>query len=232
VVEVYTPQRSSLWLGLLGMAGSSLLLSTMLTADDFWHPSVVAVRAVLGLGFGLSAWSVLRYLRKAVALGDGRVTFTHVVGRREFGLAEVVRARWRVSPPTLTLALPGGAEVVRFDDFRPGHRRRLIRFFRDGIDPGVQKGWSDALGRYADEAAEGDTRAAYDRGFRPTWRVPAAWAAAGLLSGAAHYVYLRPTGLAGPLGLMLLDGLVHGTLLGGLVFAGWAVAWWVGRPDP
>jgi hypothetical protein len=236
VVEVYTPQRSSLWLGLLGLVCSSLLMAILggsaSLPDDFWVPSFVAVWAVLGLGFGISAWFVLSYLREAVALGDGSVEFTHVVGRRQFALAEVVRALWRDSPPTLTMSLPGGAEVVRFEEFRPGHRRRLVHFFRDGLDPGVQEGWSDALERYADEVAEKETRAAYDRGFRPTWRVLVGGSTAGLLYGAANYAYRRLIGGEGPPVLMILDGLVSGTLLGGLFFAGLAVAWWVGRPDP
>jgi hypothetical protein len=238
VVEVYTPQRSSLLLGLLGLVGSSLLVAIpggpARTPEAFWDPSAVAVRAALGLGFGLSAWLVLRYLREDVALDDSRVVITRVVGRRGFKLAEVDRARWRDSPPTLTLGLPGGTVVVRFEDFWPGYRRRLIHYFRDGLGPGVQEGWSDALERYAVEVAEKDTPAAYDRSFRPTWRVLLAGAAAGLMCGAANLVYQWLLGwelLPGWAASMLLDGLVTGTLLGVLLFAGLAVAWWVGRPD-
>lgn len=226
--EVFTLRRFYLRAGLLSLAFYLMMLVAALL-DMFFEAAVdwFIDLMFVGLPSFMAAQSMLlvfAYFRESVTLDDGEVHITHVLGGRTITPPEVLRARWRLERPSLNLYLRDGREVLRFNNFRPDHRRRLINYFREHLSPQVQEGWSEALEHYAANVEMKESAGEYDKVyralFRGLWKAVFVGPVVGVACGLVLHFYAAHLGLTDLptwTGSLLLDWVARCTLATALV---------------
>lgn len=105
-----------------------------------WGPCM----ALYGGMFLLSVYILLAGMRMKVVIRGKQVTDVGVFRQKQFDLSQVTRAQWYARLPRLRVNTPGG--WVRFDFrlHRSEEARQLIQFFRNGLAPDTQEGWTPA----------------------------------------------------------------------------------------
>ena len=185
---------------------------------------------------GVFLCSLLGYFRESVLWSDLEVRITHVLGTRIIRFDDVVRACWCDSPPGLTLFWQGGREVIPLRFFRPRHRRHLVRFFRQRLALEVQEGWSEAVERFAIDAADKDLEKEEAGLFRNLRWLALAGFLLTVVCGSAFWVvgmYLARNnpGLLPSVNSIFLNQALNVTIFGVAVVVILRVLKWLFRPD-
>jgi hypothetical protein len=239
--EVFTQQRPNFYLGLCLSALFVFFLTFHLVGTccyydgppGNWIYLLLSGVLLYSAMLAVSVWLLLAYFRESICLEGDQVRFAHVVRRWTVTLSEVTRVRWRRNPLSLKLSWQGGSDVVRFGEFRPAQRQRLLRYFREHLRPEVQEGWGESLEGYDALAQARQTAEETDRVFRRWWRWVLVGGVTGLGCGLALLLYAGRMGVGAPTwtGSVLLDWAGGGVLViaGGL--AGLRVLVWMGLSE-
>jgi hypothetical protein len=111
---------------------------------------VVLVGSFWSFMVGVTAWLLMASRRYSIILGNDDVTFTGMWSDLSLRLSDVTQAKWQMPARSLTLKLRKRKKTIVFREYRLDHRRELVRYFRERIDPGLQSGWDGGWERYAD----------------------------------------------------------------------------------
>jgi hypothetical protein len=105
-----------------------------------WGPCMV----VYGGMFLMSVFILCAAIRSQVIIQGKQVTDVGVFRQRNFDLSQVTRAQWYARLPRLRVSTPAGWVPFDFRVHRTDEARQLIQFFRNGLAPEIQEGWTPA----------------------------------------------------------------------------------------
>lgn len=115
------------------------------------HPHRLAwsIAGLLSVFLGMSLWVVAACQTTKLVITGDRIEKYGVFGRKEIHLGEVTEARWKSRRPggdrgiIFGIVLISSVQRLRIElrEFHAAPPDRLIRFFRDNLDPKIQSGW-------------------------------------------------------------------------------------------
>ena len=181
----------------LGMTATSIFLIAQVgsvVAMYFDAPPDRRLLAVLIFGVawspfvGLGLWTTASSLRESITIDDRTVRFTGVLTSFAMDFDQIALAHWLSRPFSLKLATASRKQKIRFGDFRPADRRRLMQVFRQRLSGDVQQGWNEDLEREMNLPSVHETVAQFNLFYRKLFVTTLA---CGPLFGMGCGLYLR-----------------------------------------
>lgn len=103
-----------------------------------WGPCMV----VYGGMFLMSIYILSAAFRSKVIIQGKHVTDVGVFRQKQFDLTQVTLAKWYKGRPRLRVSTPAGWVPFDFRVHRTEEARQLIQYFRNGLPPEIQEGWT------------------------------------------------------------------------------------------